>query len=336
MDDYDIAGACQAVLAYVDALNNWYIRRSRPRFWRTSQDADKQAAYDALGSALEILCRVASPLLPFTTEEIWRGLTGGESVHLADWPDPTALPAAPDLVEDMDRVRDVVSTAFAMRRAESVRVRQPLPALTVAGPGVERLEPFLSILADEVNVKEVRLRREGTDFASFRLQVNARAVGPRLGGETKRVIAASKQGDWRRLDEEHVEVAGQRLGPGEFSLLLEPREGVACQALPGSEMIVVLDTALTEPLVREGKARDLVRLVQQARREAGLHVSDRIRLALQAPADLREAVEDFRDYVAENVLAREILLDGDLDGEAVYEEEVELGGAPVRLALARA
>jgi isoleucyl-tRNA synthetase len=335
MDAYDVAGACQAVLDFVEALNNWYIRRSRPRFWKAERDADKQAAYDTLGTALSVLCRVASPLLPFVTDEIHRGLTGGESVHLADWPDAAALPDEPELVREMDRVRDVCSTALGMRRQQNVRVRQPLARLIVAGPGAQRLAPYLDLVRDEVNVKQVELSEAIEAFASFKLQLNSRALGPRLGGEMKKVLAAAKAGDWKR-DADGVVVAGQRLEPSEYTLLLEAKPGVACQALASGEMIAVLDFALTPELVQEGLARDVVRMVQQARRDAGLHVADRIHLALALPGEARDAVRAFASYVKEQTLAVELELDGSQGGREAFGLDAELGGAKVRVSLAKA
>ncbi len=334
MDAYDVPGACQRIVSFLDALNNWYIRRSRERFWKSEKDADKRDAYDTLHTVLATLCRAASPLLPLLTEEIHRGLTGEESVHLGDWPDAAALPADPDLVADMDRVRDACSTALSLRRSRDVRVRQPLRRLVIAGPGVERLAPYVDLVQDEVNVKEVVLSEEIGSYANFRLQVNARAAGPRLGPDTKRVIAASKKGEWRALDDGRVEVAGQVLEPEEFGMRLEPVEGVACQALASNDMIAVLDFELSGELVQEGHARDLVRLVQQARREAGLHVADRIELALEVSDELRVAVDAFRDYLAENVLATRIDLDGPL-GAPAFEQETKLAGEPVRIALSK-
>jgi isoleucyl-tRNA synthetase len=335
MDEYDIAGACQSVLDQLEALNNWYIRRSRTRFWKSEKDADKQAAYDTLHTALTALCRVASPLLPFLTDEVHRGLMGGESVHLADWPGPNALPDEPELVRDMDRVRDVCSTALGMRRAKNVRVRQPLAALTVAGPGAERLRPYLDLIEDEVNVKRVELSEEIGTSATFKLQLNARVLGPRLGPEMKKALAAAKAGAWTR-EGDAVVVAGQRLEPGEYTLLLEAGEGVAATATASGEMIVVLDFTLSEALVQEGLARDLVRVVQQARRDAGLHVADRIRLSLQLPEATKRAVRAFSDYVRENTLASELDLEGRLSGPGVFQTEAELGGGALRVALSRA
>jgi isoleucyl-tRNA synthetase len=278
---------------------------------------------------------VASPLVPFLSDEIYLGLTG-QSVHLADWPDANALLADTALVADMDRVRDVCSTALAMRRAEKVRVRQPLASLTIAGPAAERLAAFASLISDEVNVKQVRSEAAIDAYASFQLAVNARALGPRLGQRMKTVLAAAKQGDWTRNADGSVTVAGQQLSGDEFSLRLVPKPGVACQALGSGEGIVVLDFAMTKQLEQEGVARDLVRAIQQARREAGLAVSDRIRLALGLDAREREAARAFAAYIAENVLATQLDLDGELDTRGMHVSEAALDDARARIALAKA
>jgi isoleucyl-tRNA synthetase len=337
-DAYELTSACGRVTSFLDALTNWYIRRSRPRFWEAATAAtaaDKQAAYDTLYTALVTLCRAASPLLPLLSEEIHRGLTGARSVHLEDWPDASRLPRDPELVARMDRVREVCSAALALRAEKNVRVRQPLAELVIAGKSAAALEPYAALVADEVNVKRVRTSTELERYASFRLQVNARAIGPRLGGATKEVIAASKRGEWQPAGEGRVRVGGQELGPGEFELLLVPREGVACQALPGNDAIVVLDVALTDELVAEGRARDVVRAVQQARKEAGLQVSDRIRLALALPPEWQSAVERHRAYVCEQTLATELGFELGAAGQGASRHQAELSDCKLELALAR-
>jgi len=334
LDRYDLVSACGHVVAHIDALNNWYIRRSRPRFWKAEHDRDKQDAYDTLYTALVVLCRAVSPLLPLITEEIHTGLTGETSVHLCDWPTLTCDGADPDLVADMDRVRDVCSAALALRAAENARVRQPLSELVVAGHDLERIRPYLDLIADEVNVKRVSLSDQFADYATFGLKVNAKVLGPRLGQEMKKVIAASKQGDWTTRDDGGIEVAGHPLDSSEYELTLLPREGVACQPLPGNDAIVVLDLALTPELVREGMARDVVRIVQQARKEAGLHVADRIRLVLPLDGDWREAVEQFRDYVSEQTLATELRLESDAGGD-LFRHSAQLGGQAVEIGISR-
>jgi len=336
LDAYDLSGACQRFVEHLDALNNWHIRRSRDRFWRSAEagDPDKQDAYDTLYTVLVTLCQAVSPLLPLVTEEIYRGLTGEESVHLADWPTELDTVSDPQLVAAMDRVRDVCSSALALRASESVRVRQPLACLTVAGADTEQLRPYADLIADEVNVKELRLTEEIDEYATFRLQVNSRALGPRLGKEMKKVLAASKGGDWKLLDSGMVECAGFELTEDEYTMLLQPMAGVSCEALPTNDAIVVLDLELSDELVAEGRARDVVRTVQQARKEADLHVSDRIRLALELPDDWRAAVEDFGDYVREQTLANELDLHGSL-GNDLFVHEATLGGIAVRVGVAK-
>ncbi|HXZ86165.1 MAG TPA: isoleucine--tRNA ligase, partial [Myxococcota bacterium] len=285
LDAYDIPGACSEVASFIDALNNWYIRRSRDRFWAEHGSREKSDAYDTLYTVLVLALRAASPLLPLISEEIYRGLTGEASVHLCDWPDSASLPSDPALVAAMDRAREVCSAGLALRERFDVRVRQPLRQLLVVGAGVEALRAFAALIADAVNVKAVEFSADIDRYASFRLAVNARVVGKRLGKRTQEVIAAAKGGQWKRLSDGAVEVAGERLAADEFELRVEAREGVVCQPLPANDGIVVLDPAIDDALRQEGLARDVVRAIQQARREAGLHVSDRIRLALELPGD---------------------------------------------------
>jgi isoleucyl-tRNA synthetase len=337
LDAYDLSGACVRVSSHIDSLNNWYIRRSRERFWKAEKDQDKQDAYDTLYTVLLILCRATSPLLPLIGEEIYRGLTGGEgSVHLTDWPDRELADAAdPRLVAEMDRVRAVCSAALALRAAENARVRQPLAELSVAGADIELLRPYLDLVADEVNVKRVTLSQHIEAYATYRLHVNARALGPRLGKQTKAVIQASKQGDWRSLEDGGVEVAGHVLEQGEYSLLLQPRDGVACEPLPSNDAVVALDLRLSQELLQEGQARDVVRVVQQARKQAALHISDRIHLELALPEDWQQAVERFRDYVSEQTLASELEIRDQLAGEGLFVHEATLAGQPIRIGVAR-
>ena len=308
LDAYDIASSCSDVSTFIDALNNWYIRRSRERFWKSEQDSDKKDAYDTLYTVLTTLCRVTAPLLPLLTEEIYKNLTGEESVHLSDWPDLDAFPQDTELVRTMDRVREVCSTGLGLRRQHDLRVRQPLAALTIAGHELEALEPFHKLVREEVNVKEILVSDDIFAYAKLKLKINAPVLGPRLGSEAKKVFAGARSGDWKELEDHRVEVAGMVLEATEFELGLEAKEGVTCQALAGSDAIVVLDIELTEELENEGKARDLVRMIQQARKEAGLHVSDRIRLEVEVPADWRLAIEGFKSYVAEQTLAAELLI----------------------------
>jgi isoleucyl-tRNA synthetase len=327
MDAYDLSGACTAVRGYLDALTNWYVRRSRDRFW--SGDAD---AFDTLYTVLETLTRLVAPLAPLTAEEIWRGLTGGRSVHLTDWPAPGDLPADPELVATMDQVREVCSAALSLRKAKGLRVRLPLASLTVATSGAARLEPLADLVADEVNVKQVHFV---TDLASYCEQVLTlvpRVLGPRVGGQVQQVIKAVKAGDWSLVDGSPV-AAGVELQPGEYELKLVAADPAQSAPLPGGDGVVVLDTRLTPELAAEGLARDVVRVVQMARRDAGLDVADRIVLSVEAPPAVAVAVGTHRDFVAGEVLATSVelgLLDGDGFGGEVGD------GEPIRVRVRRA
>jgi isoleucyl-tRNA synthetase len=315
LDLFDVAGACQSVREFLDVLTNWYVRRSRERFWATAGlDADARQAFDTLYTVLEVLTRVAAPLAPMVTEEIWRGLTGGRSVHLTDWPTADELPADPGLVAAMDAAREVASTALGLRKAASLRVRLPLAALTVVTADPAALEPFRGVLADEVNVKEVRLvGLEDTDGhqvgVTQRLTVNARAAGPRLGKKVQDVIRASKAGDWSLTADGVPVCAGIELAEGEFTLetvVADGTGGEAVAVLPRGGF-VVLDTEVSQELSREGLARDLIRAVQQARRDAGLAVGDRIRLTVAADGEPAAALAAFEPLVAAETLAEQVV-----------------------------
>jgi isoleucyl-tRNA synthetase len=252
---------------------------------------------------------VTAPLLPLTAEEVWRGLTGERSVHLTDWPSADELPEDAELVAAMDQVRDVCSAGSALRKAASLRNRLPLSSLTVVVSGADRLEGFEEIVADELNVRSVRLLDgEHPDAASYgvsqRLTVNARAAGPRLGSDVQTAIRAAKAGDWTVSEAGVVTAGGLVLEDGEYTLetVASGGEDSATGLLPGGGF-VVLDTAVTPELEAEGVARDLVRAVQQARRDAGLEVSDRIDLTISADAAVADAARTHAALIRRETLA---------------------------------
>jgi isoleucyl-tRNA synthetase len=341
LDHYEVANACDATRSFLDVLTNWYIRRSRERFWDTSGgDASvARQAYDTLYTALEVTCRVAAPLLPLTTEEIWRGLTGERSVHLTDWPDVSELPSDPGLVTAMDRTREVCSAAAALRKSNGLRVRLPLPELTVVAGDAETLADFTALIADEVNVREVTLLDVADAAAqqigvSERLAVNARAAGPRLGKDVQTVIRASKSGDWSVDTLGTVTCGGVKLEPGEFTIETVVSDGAGATAtLPGGGFIV-LNTQVTPELAAEGLARDVVRAVQQARRTAGLDVSDRIALTVAGTPAAQEAMRAHQQLIATETLATmlELVESTALDGDPQAGEPTAVGdGETVRI-----
>jgi isoleucyl-tRNA synthetase len=327
MDDYDLYLACVETRSFLDALTNWYIRRSRDRFW-----AGDQTALNTLHTVLAVLCKTVAPLLPLVSESIYRDLTGARSVHLEDWPDASSLPADPRLVEVMDRVREVCSAALAVRKANGQRVRQPLASLTIAGPGAEDLRAFTDLIADEVNVKSVVLTDDVASVASSVLQVVPAALGPRLGGDTQKVIKAVKTGDWHR-DGDVVVAGGFTLNEGEYSLRLVAAEGTASAALPDGNSVVVLDCTLTPELEAEGAARDLVRMVQQARRDAGFDVGDRITLSVAVSDRLRTLLEPHATFITGETLASELAWSSEVP--ATGAGGAELDGEPIAIAVQR-
>ncbi|HEX5917667.1 MAG TPA: class I tRNA ligase family protein, partial [Nocardioides sp.] len=306
LDNYEVAAACDSTRGFLDVLTNWYIRRSRERFW--DEDVD---AFDTLHTVLEVVCRATAPLMPLTTEEVWRGLTGERSVHLTDWPSADDLPADESLVASMDTVRDVCSAGSALRKAANLRNRLPLSQLTVVTDA--DLTGFESLVADELNLKAVRVHAaDAPEAASYgvsqRLTVNARAAGPRLGKDVQLAIKGSKSGDWSVADDGTVTAGGLQLVEGEYALETvagASDDDTAIGMLPRGGF-VVLDTAVTPELEAEGAARDLVRAVQQARKDAGLQVSDRISLTIAAPEATLAAARTHEALIADETLATSV------------------------------
>ncbi|SNT06709.1 Isoleucyl-tRNA synthetase [Micrococcales bacterium KH10] len=323
LDAYDVPSACERARDFTDVLTNWYVRTQRTRFW----DEDG-TAFDVLHTVLEVLTRVIAPLAPLVSEEVWRGLTGGRSVHLTDWPDLSGplgqvLRGDDDLVTRMEQVRAITSATLSLRKAHSLRVRQPLASLAVLVPGADALQAYAPLLQSELNIKQIVLsefsEEAGEQYGiSQKLVVNARAAGPRLGRGVQFVIKASKTGAWR------VDEAGQvivdtedgpvALEPAEYELTtvvaMEETEGGPTQAavvLPGGGFIV-LDLRLDDELRAEGYARDVIREVQEARKIADLDVADRIELTLTVPADQLAAVQAHERLIAEETLSTSVIV----------------------------
>ena len=303
LDAYEIAEATQTLRVYLDMLTNWYVRTSRDRFWN-----EDPAAFDTLYTALVAVSQAAAPLLPLLAEEMWRGLTGERSVHLADWPELPEAAADRYLVAQMDEVRDIVSAAHSLRKANRLRVRLPLRSLVVVTD--RDLEAFRGLIAAEVNVKDVRLESvESSGMTVTReLAVLPRELEPEQRKLTSKLFAAAREGAWEetqdgvllRLD------PPVRLREGQYTLttLVQGEEGSVASVLP-SGAYIALDTTLDPELEAEGYARDVIRAVQDARKAAGLHVADRISLTLRVPAEHVEAVRAHTDLIAAETLALE-------------------------------
>ena len=326
LNDYDVSGACDSLRSYFDMLTNWYVRRSRGRFFDENVDA-----FDALYTALETVCRVAASLLPLVTEEVWRGLTGGRSVHLTDWPNADLFLANAALVDQMDQIQQVCSTGSSLRKAAKLRVRLPLAELTVVAPNAAALNDGAAIVAEELNIRSVRFVDSADaspeEFGiSQKLVVNARAAGPRLGKNVQLAIKGSKSGDWSVTDGV-VTAGGLALEESEYTLETVVADGhdggkSAVAMLPGGGF-VVLNTELTPELEAEGTARDMIRAIQQARKDTGLQVSDRIRTIISAPQDVIDALHANAELVKGETLTLKLeLIPGDVETTITVERTV--------------
>lgn len=291
---------------FADVLTNWYVRRSRDRFW-AGGDND---AFDTLYTVLETLTRVAAPLAPLVTETVWKGLTGGRSVHLQDWPNAAQFPADDALVNAMDRVREIASAGLALRKSTGHRVRLPLPSLTVVGDSAG-LSDFADILKEELNVKSIVFAplAEGS-LEGFgitrRLSVNARSLGPRVGKDVQRIIQAAKSGDWS-AEGDTVTAGGTELLASEFELVMESADPANAVSFLDTHGFVVLDTATTPELESEGLANDFIRDVQQTRRARGFEVSDRILMRVTAETALANAIKQNEEKICAATLTTSLV-----------------------------
>ena len=332
LDVYDLPGAYAVVPSFIEALNNWYIRRSRARFWREGLDADKGDAYDTLYTVLTITCRALAPLLPFVTERIYRNLSGEESVHLRDWPELEGV-QDPELVRNMDCIREVCASAMSLREAKHLRVRLPLRTLTVTHPRHAELAEYSVLVAEEANVKNVQFESNALSLADRQLKINAK-IGQRIGGKIKVVLAAAKSGEWTLRSDGNVEIAGMVLQPGDFTLRLVAKDGLDSATFDSGAGMVVLDTRPDAALISEGLARDFVRLVQQSRKDGKLNVTDRINVYAGVPEDVANAIQTHADFVRKETLTREIELGADIPAGA-HRFDYDLDGRALTIAVAR-
>lgn len=301
LDNTDIAAATEHVRLFADALTNWYVRRSRDRFW--AGEAEHPEAFNTLYTVLETVTRVVAPLLPHVAEVIYRGLTGERSVHLADFPKAADYPADADLVASMDATRAVASAASSVRKSNKLRNRLPLPGLTVAMSNSAQLADFKDIIRDEVNVKEVTLTDDVDSVGTFQVVCNAKVAGPRLGRDVQRAIKNLKAGNYERQGENVLVDGDIELTPDEYTERLQAANPESTARIDGLDGLVVLDTNVTEELEAEGWAADVIRGLQDARKASGFEVSDRITAVLSVPADKEEWANRHKDHIADEVLA---------------------------------
>jgi isoleucyl-tRNA synthetase len=344
LDNFDSQVAYGAIAAFFEVLNNWYIRRNRSRFWKSEQDADKQNAYDVLYTCLETMCRAMSSLLPLISEEIYLGLTGlrkqGDSVHLKDFPKfPTPISEEEQyrIIKPMDQIRDICSAAHSIRHKENIRTRQPLQSLTIAldtvdeGTYLNYIQPLEDLIKDELNVKEIIFETDISKFADHKLSINFPILGKRLPDKMKEIIAASKKGDWFKQAESLL-IAGIELSSEEYTYSLEPKKdqkGVA--ALSNTVGVVKLDLEISEELRKEGIARDLIRFIQQARKDANFNISDHIKIEIIGDIEIDKIVKSNEALITEQTLSK-----FDIIREPDYESKCEITDKKIILKLKNA
>ena len=297
LETYNVAVACDEIAAFIEVLNNWYIRRCRDRFWE-----GEPLAFDVLYTVLLNLSKIAAPLMPFVAEYVYKTLSGEESVHLADYPDLSAIKFDAALVEDMDFLQDLCSAAKFIREEKNLRNRLPLKSLTVVGRDLPAA--YGEIVKDELNVKEVLFDANLSAYADKKIYLYTPLLGKALGKEMGAVMAAYKQGQWSLNADGTLAIAGHNLTKDLFEVRLEMKEGVAGRAFADNKALVTLNTTVTPELKREGMARDFIRLVQTLRKDKDFNISDRIELSYATDnTELAQALEENRAYIAEQVLA---------------------------------
>jgi isoleucyl-tRNA synthetase len=329
LDAYDLSRAVNPVLEFIDLLNNWYIRRSRRRFWKSENDADKAEAYGTLYDALKTVITVAAPFMPFVTDAMWRNLklpADPESVHLADFPIPRKARRDPALEFRMAAVQHAVSMGRSLRSQYNIKVRQPLRTVELVTRNPEEKTVLLEmteIIREELNVKNVVFRDNEEDLVEYQAKANFRVLGKELGKNMKAAAAcieALSQTAIQGILEGatlSIDVEGKAVEISAGKLDIRRIEKANLRVLNEGTLTVGLDTEVTGELAREGDVRDLVRGVQNLRKEIGLAVTDRISLRLFGSGRLKSAWEGFAAYVAAETLATEVLWEETPDGREV-------------------
>jgi isoleucyl-tRNA synthetase len=350
LEDYDSTGASRAIRDFVvDDLSNWYVRRNRRRFWKGGQGPDKLAAYASLHEALVTVSKLIAPLAPFISEELYRNLVvnldadAPESVHLSSWPVADAALVNHDLLHGMGVLQRIVELGRAARAESGVKTRQPLPELLVRvrndaeQAGLSALE---ADLLDELNVKKVSYLDVAADFIDYSVRPNLPLIGRRVGKLIPELRRVLQQVDGREIArnvregrETTLELAGEEFTFEPEAFLLDARSPEGYAAAEDRGYLAALDTQLTPELIREGHARDLIRLIQNARRNAGLEVSDKIDLRLEAGPELAAAIEAYGETIKAEVLAVQLARHAPGPAPAWHSESLEVEGLPVTVSL---
>lgn len=345
LEAYELPEAIAPIIDFIDSLNNWYIRRSRRRFWRSENDADKMEAYKTLHHVLRRLILVAAPFMPFISEAIYQNLRQpGEpdSIHLCAWPGYEEGFRNLSLERDMASVRHAVSMGRALRVANDLKIRQPLAAVQIVTKVAEEKQVLSSmeeILREELNVKSVLFRDNEEDLVEYSVKANFRVLGKRLGKDMKEAAAKIEALPTSQISvlvaggAVGIDVSGTEVAVDQESVEIRRTEKPGLKVLNEGTLTLALDTLITQDLLREGYVRDLIRGVQNLRKESGLDVTDRIALEASGDQELKASLDDFMAFVAGETLAEQILW---TDSPSAGSVAVEAGERTWKVSLSKA
>lgn len=342
LDEYEIQKACGPIVTFIDLLNNWYIRRSRRRFWRSENDRDKLDAYETLYTVIMKLIHVAAPIIPFITEEIYQNLKTEsmlESVHLQSYPEYDQALRDYELERKMSLTRKAVTMGRALRASHSLKTRQPLKTLYLVSRDEEEravLETMREIIAEELNVKQVVFRTDEQDLVTYTAKANFKVLGRALGKNMKEVAGLieelSMQSISAILDGKKLALPYSQgsIELDEESIVVQRSEKENMKVLNEGALTVGLDSEITEELLLEGMARDIIRSVQNLRKESGLDVTDRIRLSIEGDELIDRVLSSFGEYICSETLSE---CDAQLNSQ--FTSVVQIGEVETRITIRR-
>lgn len=369
MENYDLQKAASPIFGFIDNLTNWYIRRSRRRFWKSENDTDKDEAYATLYEVLVKTSQIIAPFMPFVSEEIYQNLTrypegsvaeskdlvlpendtnkadiaqesnrennqvqvgdvkttvSINSVHLTDWPEVDKNFLNEKLNAEMSAIQQIVKLGLAARAKAKIKVRQPLPKIQLALSDkydLKAIQTEFEVIQEELNIKEIEIIQNAEEIAQVMASPNARLLGPKYGKEVQNIIREAKSGNFEKLENGNYKILDFEVLSEEIEIVYQGKEGFNVEADQG--IVVALDTQITKELKQEGTARELVRYIQDMRKEADFNVEDRIDLFIQTESsELQQVLTDYKNYIINETLAQELKLE---KGEKVdLEKEFEL------------
>jgi isoleucyl-tRNA synthetase len=339
LDNYNLTKGTRPMMDFVDNLSNWYVRRSRRRFWKSENDGDKNEAYSTLYIVLTEFSKLIAPFMPFVADEMYRNLTSNvkeseSSVHLCDWPKPNEDLINEELNTEMAVIRRIVNLGHGVRAKAQIKVRQPLGEVQVGLPDsvdVSIVEAQKDVILEELNCKELEVLTEVGDVVQKVVKPDARKLGPKFGKDVQQIITQVKEGKYEELDGGGIKVGEFELEPDEFEIGFEGKEGFDVQGEAG--FVVILDTIISDDLKNEGYAREVVRFVQEMRKKADYEVYERIYLQVKASGEIEKAVTQFADYIKRETLAIELQQGSEFTWDK--EEEVEIDGEKVVIGVRR-